>query len=64
MSIVTIVGTRPEVIKMAPVIKELEKRGAEFIFIHTGQHHDYEMSKIFQHHPGGDASMAEHAGHK
>lgn len=49
---------------MAPVVKELEKRGAEFTFIHTGQHHDYEMSKIFQHHPGGDASMAEHAGHK
>jgi UDP-N-acetylglucosamine 2-epimerase (non-hydrolysing) len=47
MSIVIVVGTRPEIIKMAPVIKELEKRGAEFIFIHTGQHYDYEMSKIF-----------------
>uniref|UniRef100_A0A7J2U424 UDP-N-acetylglucosamine 2-epimerase (Non-hydrolyzing) n=1 Tax=Ignisphaera aggregans TaxID=334771 RepID=A0A7J2U424_9CREN len=47
MSIVIVVGTRPEIIKMAPVIKELEKRRAEFIFIHTGQHYDYEMSKIF-----------------
>jgi len=47
MSIVVVVGTRPEIIKMAPVVKELEKRGAEFVFIHTGQHYDYEMSKIF-----------------
>jgi len=36
MSIVIVVGTRPEVIKMAPVIKELEKRGTE-LFTHTGQ---------------------------
>ena len=47
MSIVVVVGTRPEIIKMAPVIKELEKRGLEFAFIHTGQHYDYEMSSIF-----------------
>ena len=47
MSIVVVVGTRPEIIKMAPVIKELEKRGLEFTFIHTGQHYDYEMSSIF-----------------
>lgn len=31
-------GTRPEIIKMAPVIKELEKGGIENILIHTGQH--------------------------
>jgi len=47
MSIVVIVGTRPEIIKMSPIIKELEKRKLDFIFIHTGQHYDYEMSKIF-----------------
>jgi UDP-N-acetylglucosamine 2-epimerase (non-hydrolysing) len=47
MSIVVVVGTRPEIIKMAPVVKELEKRGVEFTFIHTGQHFDYEMSQIF-----------------
>ena len=45
--IVVVVGTRPEIIKMAPVIKELEKRGLNFIFVHTGQHYDYEMSKLF-----------------
>jgi len=47
MSIVIVVGTRPEIIKMAPIVKELEKRGVDFIFIHTGQHYDYEMSKVF-----------------
>jgi UDP-N-acetylglucosamine 2-epimerase (non-hydrolysing) len=47
MSIAVVVGTRPEIIKMAPVIKELEKRGIDFIFIHTGQHYDYEMSRVF-----------------
>ena len=47
MSIAVVVGTRPEIIKMAPVVKELEKRGVEFIFIHSGQHYDYEMSQVF-----------------
>jgi UDP-N-acetylglucosamine 2-epimerase (non-hydrolysing) len=47
MSVAVAVGTRPEIIKMAPVIKELEKRGIDYIFIHTGQHYDYEMSRVF-----------------
>lgn len=47
MNIVVVVGTRPEIIKMAPVIKELERRGADYTFIHTGQHYDYEMSRVF-----------------
>jgi len=47
MSIAVVVGTRPEIIKMAPVIKELERKGLSFSFIHTGQHYDYEMSKVF-----------------
>ncbi|MDK2782977.1 MAG: hypothetical protein PWQ32_566 [Thermococcaceae archaeon] len=40
-------GTRPEIIKLAPVIRAFEKRGIEPLIIHTGQHYDYEMSKIF-----------------
>ena len=47
MNIVVVVGTRPEIIKMAPVIKELERRGVDYTFIHTGQHYDYEMSRVF-----------------
>jgi UDP-N-acetylglucosamine 2-epimerase (non-hydrolysing) len=33
-----IFGTRPEIIKLSPVIRELEKKGIEYILIHTGQH--------------------------
>jgi len=47
MNIVVVVGTRPEIIKMAPVIKELERCGVDYTFIHTGQHYDYEMSRVF-----------------
>jgi UDP-N-acetylglucosamine 2-epimerase (non-hydrolysing) len=42
------VGTRPEIIKMQPVIKELRSRSnIDSLFIHTGQHYDYNMSAIF-----------------
>ncbi|MEM4488854.1 MAG: UDP-N-acetylglucosamine 2-epimerase (non-hydrolyzing) [Desulfurococcaceae archaeon] len=47
MSILAFTGTRPEIIKMAPIIGELERRGVEFIYVHTGQHYDYEMSRRF-----------------
>ncbi|AIF69796.1 UDP-N-acetylglucosamine 2-epimerase [Palaeococcus pacificus DY20341] len=40
-------GTRPEIIKLAPVIRAFEKRGIEPLIIHTGQHYDYEMSQVF-----------------
>ncbi|NJE26310.1 UDP-N-acetylglucosamine 2-epimerase (non-hydrolyzing) [Thermococcus sp. MV5] len=42
-----IFGTRPEIIKLAPVIRAFEERSIEPLLIHTGQHYDYEMSKIF-----------------
>ena len=42
-----IVGTRPEIIKMSPIIVECEKRGVEYTLIHTGQHYSYNMDKIF-----------------
>lgn len=42
------VGTRPEIIKMQPVIKELRsRRNIDLLFVHTGQHYDYNMSSIF-----------------
>ena len=47
MKIATILGTRPEIIKMAPIIDEISKRGIEQIIIHTGQHYDKEMSDNF-----------------
>jgi UDP-N-acetylglucosamine 2-epimerase (non-hydrolysing) len=42
-----VIGTRPEIIKMSPIIKECQKRGTEFEIVHTGQHYSYEMDKVF-----------------
>jgi len=42
-----ILGTRPEIIKMSPVIRECEKRGLDYFILHTGQHYPYNMDKVF-----------------
>ncbi|MBE6490614.1 MAG: UDP-N-acetylglucosamine 2-epimerase (non-hydrolyzing) [Methanobrevibacter sp.] len=47
MKIATILGTRPEIIKMAPIIAEINERGIDQIVLHTGQHYDKEMSDNF-----------------
>jgi UDP-N-acetylglucosamine 2-epimerase (non-hydrolysing) len=47
MRITFILGTRPEIIKTSPVIKECDSRGIDYFIIHTGQHFSYEMDKIF-----------------
>ena len=46
MRIASIIGTRPNFIKCAPVSREIRKEFEE-VLIHTGQHYDYEMNKIF-----------------
>jgi len=48
MRIGLIVGTRPELIKTWSVIEEINSRESfELVLIHTGQHYDHEMSKVF-----------------
>ncbi|MDD5492838.1 MAG: UDP-N-acetylglucosamine 2-epimerase (non-hydrolyzing) [bacterium] len=44
--IMSIVGTRPEIIKLSLVMKELEKF-TEHVLVHTGQNYDYELNEIF-----------------
>ena len=44
--VVTIVGTRPEIIKLSRVIAELENH-VNHILVHTGQNYDYELNEIF-----------------
>lgn len=47
MKISIVVGTRPEIIKMSPVIKECERLNLDFFILHTGQHYDYNMDGVF-----------------
>ncbi len=47
MRIVIILGTRPEIIKMSPVIRACEKQGLDYIILHTGQHYSYNMDRVF-----------------
>jgi len=44
--VMTILGTRPEIIKLSRVIAELEEN-VEHILVHTGQNYDYELNEIF-----------------
>lgn len=47
MTISVVVGTRPEIIKMAPVYFALRKARLKPTLIHSGQHYDYQMSQVF-----------------
>jgi UDP-N-acetylglucosamine 2-epimerase len=46
LKVMTIVGTRPELIKMSRVIAELD-RYTQHVLVHTGQNYDYELNQIF-----------------
>jgi len=47
MKIAIILGTRPEIIKMSPIIRELEKRNSDYFILHTGQHYSYNLDQVF-----------------
>lgn len=47
MKIGIIVGTRPEIIKMAPIIRECKKRGIAHFIIHSNQHYSQAMDSVF-----------------
>ena len=48
LRIVSVVGTRPNFMKVAPVIRSLSERGGfDHVLIHTGQHYDDVMSRVF-----------------
>ncbi|CAN7455942.1 non-hydrolyzing UDP-N-acetylglucosamine 2-epimerase [Polaromonas sp. LjRoot131] len=46
LKVMTLVGTRPELIKMSRVIAELDKQ-VEHILVHSGQNYDYELNQVF-----------------
>jgi UDP-N-acetylglucosamine 2-epimerase (non-hydrolysing) len=42
-----VLGTRPEIIKMSPVIRACSDQGLDYEILHTGQHYSYAMDRIF-----------------
>ena len=46
MKVMTVVGTRPEIIRLARVMAALDKH-CDHILVHTGQNYDYELNEIF-----------------
>lgn len=48
LKVMTVVGTRPEIIRLSAVINKLEQSEAiEHILVHTGQNYDYELNEVF-----------------
>jgi UDP-N-acetylglucosamine 2-epimerase (non-hydrolysing) len=52
MKLLSVVGTRPNFMKLAPIARVLESRGIDHTVVHTGQHYDGDMSAIFFHELG------------
>ena len=47
MNILAVVGARPNFMKIAPLLWEMQRRGLSSYLVHTGQHYDERMSKLF-----------------
>lgn len=47
MKIAVVLGTRPEIVKFSPIIRELKRKHSDYFILHTGQHYSYTMDKVF-----------------
>ena len=47
MKVAVVLGTRPEIIKFSPIIREFERLGLDYFVLHTGQHYSYNMDRVF-----------------
>ena len=46
LKVMTVVGTRPEIIRLSRVIARLDQH-CDHVLVHTGQNYDYELNQIF-----------------
>jgi len=46
LKVLTVLGTRPEIIRLSAVIKALDKH-CNHILVHTGQNYDHELNQVF-----------------
>ena len=46
LKVMTVVGTRPEIIRLSATIKQLD-RSTDHVLVHTGQNYDYELNQVF-----------------
>ncbi len=47
LRVLSVVGTRPNFMKISPLIEEFKKKGISHALVHTGQHYDYNMNRVF-----------------
>ncbi|HUK84274.1 MAG TPA: UDP-N-acetylglucosamine 2-epimerase (non-hydrolyzing) [Candidatus Acidoferrum sp.] len=47
MKISIILGTRPEIVKFSPIIRECERLHLDYFILHTGQHYSYNLDRVF-----------------
>jgi UDP-N-acetylglucosamine 2-epimerase (non-hydrolysing) len=47
MRVAVVLGTRPEIIKMSPIVRELDRLEISYFILHTGQHYSHNMDRIF-----------------
>ena len=47
MNLAVILDTRPEIIKMSPIIRECEEQEFNYFILHAGQHSSYNMDRVF-----------------
>ena len=47
MKVSVILGTRPEIIKLSPIIFEFERLGLDYFILHSGQHYSYSLDRVF-----------------
>lgn len=47
MKVMTVVGTRPELIRLSLLFRQLDERGVDHVLVHTGQNYDVRLSQVF-----------------